>query len=512
MKYIKTNKWKYLLTGVLLSSLTITLSAAPVKIMFLGDSITVGDAQLPISPDANKSNYRVMVDNNITYPHIAFDKQLAYRGMLSWLLKKDGYTISGTKTGTHDSTAKLDFVGINHKNSNKYSEADNNDTSFDEDHEGYSGISSGGLLKKMPSILTANIPDIVLLHIGTNDAGAGIGINTTVGNVEKILTKIFNKNGNAKILIARIIEARRIEKVSQEGWKTKKFNDAITQMVSKHTNKNQIKMVNMEYGAGLIYDPCGTKLGDMQPFHKDDSNHYDLHPNANGYKKMGQKWFDDLIASKWLPDIKAPVIRLNGGKKQDVLLNGEYTERNAIVTDDHDENLKITINSSAVKIDTNGTYAVTYDATDSAGNKAIQVIRVVNVTDKPDLDRDDNNNGLPDAVEAGWFDYNKITQKATLLHAGLLEIQKPLKTVPSADADSITLVHAVDEGLQAYISAKKDGKITTGIQEGEVKDNTLSSGSFAIGSKATIKKVNDKLLIEIETILAKDKKLTIGGN
>ncbi|GAA0729997.1 hypothetical protein GCM10009430_40790 [Aquimarina litoralis] len=75
-------------------------------------------------------------------------------------------------------------------------------------------------------------------------------------------------------------------------------------------------------------------------------------------------------------DTTAPVITLNGANPQIIELGAGYTELGA-TTDD----------GSAVSIDTLefmdavGSYTIYYDATDAAGNTAIQVTRTVNVVD-----------------------------------------------------------------------------------------------------------------------------------
>ena len=75
------------------------------------------------------------------------------------------------------------------------------------------------------------------------------------------------------------------------------------------------------------------------------------------------------------------MITLDGANPQVIQVGGSYTELGATVTDNYDTNLSATINSSAVNTTTVGSYSVTYDAQDSNGNMADQVIRTVNVVD-----------------------------------------------------------------------------------------------------------------------------------
>lgn len=77
-----------------------------------------------------------------------------------------------------------------------------------------------------------------------------------------------------------------------------------------------------------------------------------------------------------------PVITLDGSNPQIVLVGQTYSELGATVTDDFDTGLIATIDASAVNTAVLGSYAVTYNVTDSDGNAATQVTRTVNVVDQ----------------------------------------------------------------------------------------------------------------------------------
>ena len=76
----------------------------------------------------------------------------------------------------------------------------------------------------------------------------------------------------------------------------------------------------------------------------------------------------------------APEIHLVGANPQIIEYGLSYTELGATVTDNHDVGLVATNDAGAVvKTNIVGTYTVTYNATDVAGNHAIPVTRTVNV-------------------------------------------------------------------------------------------------------------------------------------
>jgi hypothetical protein len=79
------------------------------------------------------------------------------------------------------------------------------------------------------------------------------------------------------------------------------------------------------------------------------------------------------------PDIVAPVITLNGASTVNLNVGDTYIELGATATDDVDGNLtsSIVIGGDTVNTNAAGTYIVTYNVSDLAGNTATEVIRTV---------------------------------------------------------------------------------------------------------------------------------------
>ena len=82
-------------------------------------------------------------------------------------------------------------------------------------------------------------------------------------------------------------------------------------------------------------------------------------------------------------DTQVPVITIIGPSPQTIEVGDPYTELGATATDNYDGDLtgSIIIDATAVDTNTLGTYFVTYNVTDSSGNDAIQISRVVEVVD-----------------------------------------------------------------------------------------------------------------------------------
>ena len=115
-------------------------------------------------------------------------------------------------------------------------------------------------------------------------------------------------------------------------------------------------------------------------------------------------------------DTTAPVITLTGDNPQGVDLNAEYQELGA--STDTGE----TVDIDATEVDTAsvGSYTVTYNATDAAGNQATEKTRTVNVTDSTPVDTSitinvevaPNNNSAGNVYVIGGVQNNSVTLEA----------------------------------------------------------------------------------------------------
>jgi lysophospholipase L1-like esterase len=226
---------------------------APVRIMPLGDSITHGCCS------------GVSGQENV----------IAYRKDLWESLGGTGYTV--------------DFVG-SRISGNVYE-------NFDPDHEGWSGRRDDELAFNIydnggDNWLNKSPPEIVLLHIGTNDVSVA-----DPNDVADILAEInqyeAENETSVTVIVARMIHRRDYEDAAA----TEQFND-ITEAAAleRLANGDKIIIVDMENGAGLDYSQHPP--GDMFDL---------LHPFAPGYAKIAAVWFEAL--TDFLPVcILAPTI------------------------------------------------------------------------------------------------------------------------------------------------------------------------------------------------------------
>lgn len=233
----------------------------PVRIMPLGDSITYDTQKDDMRSAALRTGYRWPL----------------------WLWLENG-------------DIQVDFVG---------SEKAGQDVlpAFDYDNAGFPGIKAGQLaflldtgINPYPdpdepideiqgsgdSYLQYYSPDVILLHIGTNDHP-----ETNTAGVEDILDEIDEYSEHATVILAKIIN--RVD-FSQD---TTTYNNNLEIMADNRiADGDKIILVDMEDGADIIYELTGDG-GDMN-----DNIHPGLVVNPfvvdSGYGKMADVWFASL--------------------------------------------------------------------------------------------------------------------------------------------------------------------------------------------------------------------------
>jgi len=246
-------------------SITAAVNTTLVRIMPLGNSITWG-----------------VTNSNPLTP--------GYRRSLYLQLTGAGYN--------------FDFVGT------RFSET--TETDYDRDSEGHPGWYAGppsypdnqtqDMSYHLNSFLTTNPPQIILLHIGTNDVGESgssyIKTASQAGDaVNSLLDIIYNFNHDAVIFLAQIIDDADLRTVLDSAhWsstihqKTLDFNDYLSSIVlpSRPTNQ-KIVLVDMYDSLGQNYWTPSNPYFDSQ---------YDVHPNTAGYQRMANVWFKVLTTVK----------------------------------------------------------------------------------------------------------------------------------------------------------------------------------------------------------------------
>ncbi len=131
-----------------------------------------------------------------------------YRAHLYDMLKADGDVVN--------------FVGSRHGG-----------TAFDSDHEGHSGYTADDLIPRVRAWVAEAQPDIVTLHIGTNDLLRGESAVGALGGVRRVIEEIITEMPHVHIIVSGSF-ARPSEAVVTQ---SRLFNSGIESLAREFTER-----------------------------------------------------------------------------------------------------------------------------------------------------------------------------------------------------------------------------------------------------------------------------------
>lgn len=198
-------------------------SSTAVKIMALGDSITEGGGGVP------------------TYRKWLWETMVA-------------------------SGCDVDFVGSQRGWTGK--------NKFDADHEGYSGWRADQILSGSDG-WNVYVPDVVLLHVGTNDMLQSQDIPSTINEIAQIVGNIQAANPDATVLLAQIIGVDSTVNPAAS-IRVQELSSAIGDL-SLSTPTSSVVIVDQRTG----FSPA-TQTSDG------------IHPNSQGEQQMATVWWTTL--------------------------------------------------------------------------------------------------------------------------------------------------------------------------------------------------------------------------
>jgi lysophospholipase L1-like esterase len=154
---------------------------------------------------------------------------------------------------------------------------------FDGDSEGHGGFAATGIAdqNQLPPWLAATHPDIVLMHLGTNDLWGGtISTATILAAYSKLVDQMRASNPNMKIIVARIIpmeppgcttcpQGAMALGAAVPGW-----------AAGKTTAQSPITVVDQWTGFNAATDTIDG-----------------VHPNDTGFQKMADRWYPAVTAA-----------------------------------------------------------------------------------------------------------------------------------------------------------------------------------------------------------------------
>jgi lysophospholipase L1-like esterase len=206
------------------------LAATPVRIMPLGDSITAGPG--------------------------------CWRAKLWHRLQTAGYT-------------NIDFVGTQSDGGGC-----NPGYSYDFDHEGHGGFAATGIANnnQLPPWLAAARPDIVIMHLGTNDMWGGfIPLSDKLTAFTKLVGQMRAQNPAMKIVVAKIIPM------------------AASACATCPADVIALNNAIPGWAAGLTTAQSPITVADLWTGFDAVADTVDgVHPNDGGFQKMSDRWYPAL--------------------------------------------------------------------------------------------------------------------------------------------------------------------------------------------------------------------------
>jgi len=150
---------------------------------------------------------------------------------------------------------------------------------FPKSNEGHSGWTIDQDAGLIPSPAMTTIPNIVLVHIGTNDGYASSGQSTMPDRLGKLIDKIVAAAPDALVVVAKITP------LSNTSWQAtlKTYNDAIPGVIKTRAD------------AGKHVIGADMNTGFTSAMLSSDG----VHPQKTGYDFMGDQWYS--VIKSYLP-------------------------------------------------------------------------------------------------------------------------------------------------------------------------------------------------------------------
>ncbi len=148
---------------------------------------------------------------------------------------------------------------------------------FDPDHEGYYGNKTRKVVDKVMAAWPSyeKVPDMVLIHLGTNDQKAGDYKNTVGQPLREFIEFLQEKNPEVIVFLGHLN--------FEDGEAAKEIRKVVAKVaIDYHTEKSPVVTVNHYENFIEQPDKVYTDTFDW------------AHPNLKGQEKMARKWFEAM--------------------------------------------------------------------------------------------------------------------------------------------------------------------------------------------------------------------------
>ena len=164
-------------------------------------------------------------------------------------------------------------------------------------HEGHPGWEIAQVDRHVDAWMTAYRPDVVLLHIGTNDVLRGDDLSHAPYRLGALLDHLGRAAPQAQVYVATIIPLGR----PALDARVRQYDDAVSDVVG----------MKAAQGARVHLVPMYSALS------RKDLSADGIHPTSGGYSKMAARWFAALRSStmtRWEAE-KAGATTVNDGER-----------------------------------------------------------------------------------------------------------------------------------------------------------------------------------------------------
>ena len=165
---------------------------------------------------------------------------------------------------------------------------------FDFDHEGHVFFQTSEIAGQLPHWLSSNggyIPDIALVHAGTNDALLAQPAAAAVTNLISIIATLQAWNPQVKVLLAKIIPTYNpLDASNGANAVINAINaeiDGIAAVMDMPSGKPDARVIVVDHNIGFLSDHT-------RPFPDGGDTDDGVHPSLAGEEKMARRWFEAL--------------------------------------------------------------------------------------------------------------------------------------------------------------------------------------------------------------------------
>lgn len=263
------------------ASLASPVGDRPVRIMPLGDSITAGLC------DGRSASNNCMVPDTAEPSHDCIDRAntginphaTGYRPYLKQQLNTMGLwsRFVGSMGATDQPTVFADHM-----------------------HEGHGGWTISGINSCIATWIRRSDPDIILLHIGGNDALQGVPSEEMVNRLNSLVNNVYNAKPNARLIVAEITPLANPSANNQ----IIKYNSYIRSNLKSNFPTRNLSITSMNaYSSNFSKMQEQLNLSDLSSgsycFAKNPTHcaaTSGVHPNSGGYQKMARAWASAIQA------------------------------------------------------------------------------------------------------------------------------------------------------------------------------------------------------------------------